>query len=77
MIAMTTEEIRNACGGRLTGDGTAVITDITTDSRKAASGSLFAAIAGEHTDGHRYMEKAQELGAAAVLCERQPEKLPL
>ncbi len=73
MIPMTLEEIRRACGGTLTKGSGIRITDITTDSRKVSEGCLFAAIVGERTDGHNYIESAARQGAAAVLCEREPE----
>ncbi len=42
------------------------------DSREVAVGQLFAAIRGEHTDGHAYAEAAAASGAAAILAERDP-----
>jgi UDP-N-acetylmuramoyl-L-alanyl-D-glutamate--2,6-diaminopimelate ligase len=47
----------------------AAISGITTDSRKAGPGWLFAAIAGEHVDGHQYVQRAMEAGAAAVVVQ--------
>ena len=49
------------------------ILDICYDSRKAAPGSLFVAIKGFESDGHRFIPKAKELGASAVLCQDIPE----
>jgi len=46
------------------------ITDILTDSRKVVSGTLFAALPGEHFDGHDFVEDAVKLGASALLLER-------
>lgn len=40
------------------------------DSREIAQGDLFVAIRGQRVDGHRFIEKAIEAGAAAVaVCE--------
>jgi UDP-N-acetylmuramoyl-tripeptide--D-alanyl-D-alanine ligase len=47
---------------------------ITTDSREAGEDCLFAALLGERTDGHNYIESAYEKGALAVLCERRPQR---
>ena len=74
MIAMTAEEICRACQGTLIGDGSVQITNITTDSRTACAGSLFAALKGERTDGHRFIPTAAQNGAAAFLCEEKPEE---
>ena len=50
------------------------ITGVNIDSRRIEAGHLFVAIPGTQTDGHKYIPKAIELGAAAVLCERMPEE---
>lgn len=42
---------------------------ITYDSRKVVPGSLFVAVRGYNTDGHKYIDKAIEMGAAAILAE--------
>ena len=76
---MFLEEISEACGGQLVSDLKDIkITNITTDSRQAKKGCLFAAIKGERTDGHKFIGSAAQLGAAAVLCEKPPEntKIP-
>ena len=42
------------------------------DSREARPGSLFAAIPGEHVDGHEFIPRALASGAIAILSERPP-----
>ena len=49
------------------------ITGISYDSRKTCPGDLFVAVKGFETDGHRYIGKALEKGAAAVLCQDPPQ----
>ena len=49
------------------------ITDVSYDSRKTKAGDLFVAMIGFATDGHAYIEKAMNAGAAAVLCQNLPE----
>ena len=44
------------------------ITGVNIDSRKIETGHLFVAIKGTQTDGHKFIPKALELGASAVLC---------
>ena len=56
------------------GDTGAEITGVNIDSRRIEAGHLFVAIPGTQTDGHKYIPKAIELGAAAILCEQMPEE---
>lgn len=56
------------------GDAEVEITGVNIDSRRVESGHLFIAIPGTQTDGHRFIGKAIEQGAVAVLCENLPEK---
>ena len=48
------------------------IKGINIDSRKIEQGHLFVAMKGTQTDGHKFIEKAIELGASAVLLEDMP-----
>ena len=45
------------------------INGINIDSRKVKEGHLFVAMRGTQVDGHQFIAKAIEQGAAAVLCE--------
>ncbi|MBQ3805219.1 MAG: UDP-N-acetylmuramoyl-L-alanyl-D-glutamate--2,6-diaminopimelate ligase [Prevotella sp.] len=49
------------------------ITSVEIDSRKVTKGTLFVAMRGTQVDGHQFIPKAIEQGAAAVLCEQIPE----
>jgi UDP-N-acetylmuramoyl-L-alanyl-D-glutamate--2,6-diaminopimelate ligase len=48
------------------------IVSVQIDSRKVQPGSLFIAIKGVGVDGHNYINKAVEQGAAVVVCETMP-----
>jgi UDP-N-acetylmuramoyl-L-alanyl-D-glutamate--2,6-diaminopimelate ligase len=48
------------------------VKDIQIDSRKIRPGSLFVAVKGAAADGHRFIEKAVEDGAAVIVCEEMP-----
>jgi UDP-N-acetylmuramoyl-L-alanyl-D-glutamate--2,6-diaminopimelate ligase len=49
------------------------VRDLQTDSRKVTNGSVFIAVRGTQVDGHRFMESAADLSAAAIVCEQMPE----
>lgn len=49
------------------------ITGITSDSRKAGPGVVFACIPGEKRDGHDFAQMAEQNGCAAVIAQRQTE----
>ena len=50
------------------------ITGVNIDSRRIKEGHLFIAQRGTQVDGHKFIPKAIELGAKAVLCEVLPEE---
>ena len=52
------------------------ICDVCYDSRNVKKGDLFVAIRGYATDGHKYIDKALEQGAAAIVCEEASENIP-
>ncbi len=66
-IVRLTELLKNTAHTLSGGD--AEITAVTNDSRQVGKGSLFVAVRGYQTDGHAYIEKAIENGAAAILSE--------
>lgn len=55
------------------GSTNVIVNDIQIDSRKVTKGSVFVAIRGEQTDGHKFFDKAIELGAAVIVCETLPK----
>lgn len=68
MISTPLDRIAKETGGRLHGPSSAVrIERVATDSRGASPGSIFVALKGEHTDGHRFLEMAFRNGASAAL----------
>ncbi len=52
------------------------ITHLTSDSRQAQLGCLFAAISGDRIDGYSFIDNAIENGAVAVLTDRSDIKFP-
>lgn len=45
------------------------------DSREVQPGGCFIAVRGTATDGHTYISKAIDKGAACVICEQMPENI--
>lgn len=73
MIALSLAEIAEIVGGQsydIPDPAVRVTGPVVIDSRAVRPGSLFAAFAGEHVDGHDYAERAVAAGAAAVLATR-------
>ena len=56
---------------------TVTATSVVTDSRQVVDGALFVAIAGEHVDGHDFVDAAARQGAAAALVEREIKSAPI
>lgn len=56
---------------------TVTATSVVTDSRQVVDGALFVAIAGEHVDGHDFVDAAARQGTAAALVEREIESAPI
>ena len=54
-----------------------LITGVTQDSRQVQPGSLFVAVPGEITDGHRFIPDAIQRGAVAVVGSRAVEGMPV
>ena len=75
MIALTLAEIATAIGGELVSGAPDRVVDgsVETDSRLVGAGSVFFALLGEETDGHRFVPDAASSGAALVVTERAVE----
>lgn len=75
MTPCTAREICAAVGGTLLQDSGAPVTGVTTDSRAVQPGQLFIPLVGERFDGHAYIAKALDGGAAGCLTAAAPETL--
>jgi UDP-N-acetylmuramoyl-L-alanyl-D-glutamate--2,6-diaminopimelate ligase len=62
-------------GARIVGDGSAEISELVYDSRKAGPGSLFFCVVGEKVDGHEFGPRVVEAGASALVVERELTEL--
>jgi len=67
-------------GGRAIGPAALAGVDVrgvTEDSRTVAPGALFVAVPGLHVDGHEFVARAAEAGAAAAIVERPVPEVAL
>lgn len=58
---------------QIVGDTAMQVSSLHLDSRKVEKGSVFFAVRGTITDGHKYIGTAIEKGAAAIVCEELPQ----
>lgn len=49
------------------------LSSLTADSRKVIPGAVFVAVKGTAVDGHDFIPKAIEAGAAVIVCEKLPD----
>ena len=75
MTPCTVREICDAVGGTLLQSSDVSVTRVSTDSRSIPEGALFVPLVGERFDGHAYIGKALESGAAGCLTARTPDAL--
>ena len=76
MKELTLNQIALWCGAPTAQEYNSVrVTGVCSDSREVRAGDLFIALPGERTDGHAYVAKAAEAGAAAALVPPGPEAL--
>ena len=67
------EQILDEVTGTVVGPngGQVEIVDVTHDSREVGEGFLFCCVPGATVDGHNFATAAVELGASALLVERE------
>ena len=73
-MMFTLEEVKKAVGGKLVSKTDAIvfatsieISGVSTDTRTIKEGELFIALQGENFDGNKFLAKAMELGASALI----------
>jgi len=69
------EIINNVKIESLIGNDSVEVNGIEFDSRKIVAGTMFVAMRGTVVDGHDFIEKAQEMGAIVVVCEKLPKQM--
>lgn len=67
-MQLTVDQILSAMGGQLAaGTGEIAVSSISTDTRSLKAGAVFFALVGEKGDGHAFLQKAADGGAAALV----------
>ncbi len=69
MIALTLSQAAKKLGGKLLGADLS-FSAVSSDSRSVKQGDLFVALEGPNFDGHDYIQKAAQAGAAAAMVQR-------
>ena len=70
MEPLTLAQITGLANGALaSGDGGAVVTRVSTDSRTLQPGDLFVPLRGANFDGHKFINQAVERGAVGAMVE--------
>ena len=66
---MSLQEAASAMRGQLSGENTGFsgFSGVSTDSRQISTGDLFVALQGQNFDGHDYLGRVREAGAAAAV----------
>ncbi len=75
--ALTAADLAAHTGGQLVRDSLRPIRGAAVDSRVLRPGELFVALAGERTDGHRFLRDAVMAGAAGLVLANAPDDITL
>ncbi|MFO7300897.1 MAG: UDP-N-acetylmuramoyl-tripeptide--D-alanyl-D-alanine ligase [Acidobacteriota bacterium] len=72
-VDLTAAMVAECTGGRLAvGEPATTFAAVSIDTRTLAPGALFVALAGERFDGHDFVDRAVDAGAAGLLVARLP-----
>jgi UDP-N-acetylmuramoyl-L-alanyl-D-glutamate--2,6-diaminopimelate ligase len=72
MRYVTLGDVARVINGKLTGDESREVWDVTHDSRQAREGYLFAAVRGGQLDAHRFIDQVMTQGAVGIISELEP-----
>jgi len=67
--------LQNVKVDKLIGESEVKAKNITFDSRQVNAGSIFVAVSGTQTDGHKFINNALQSKAIAIVCEVLPQEL--
>ncbi len=69
MQNVAVQEIAEKIKAEFHGDKNSQVSDVTHDSRQAGKGTLFVAVRGLTTDGHRFVDDVMRRGAVGIISE--------
>ncbi len=69
MQNIAVQEIAEKIKAEFHGDKNSQVSDVTHDSRQAGKGTLFVAVRGLTTDGHRFVDDVMRRGAVGIISE--------
>ncbi len=70
MIPVSLQTLAQFAAGNLRGDGSRLVTNVNTDSRKITAGEVFVALVGDKFDAHDFIPQVASAGAAAVVVSK-------
>lgn len=70
MIPIPLQILAHFAAGTLRGDGSRLVANVSTDSRKITAGDVFVALAGDKFDAHDFIPQVAAAGAAAVVVSK-------
>lgn len=70
MFELSLDQIAKAVDGKVFGDGSKIVSGLSSDSRDVKNGQFFAAIVGTRSDGHEKVSEALAAGAVATICSK-------
>ncbi len=70
MIPLPLQTLAQFAAGNLRGDGSRLVRNVSTDTRKIIAGDVFVALVGDKFDAHDFIPQAADAGVAAVVVSK-------
>ena len=71
MLLSDTHKVADIVNGSLSIEKEIKFQGVCTDTRKTVTGRLFIALEGKNFDGHLFTQKAEKLGAKAIIAHKK------
>ena len=70
MLSSDTQLVAKLVNGKLSSSKVVKFEGVCTDTRDKVDGKLFIALEGNNFDGHSFIQKAEDLGAKAIIVNK-------